>query len=288
MFCCAPYWIARACVRRATMGDGLVTETDIETFEKVGAVCLRGALDLSWLEKLAVGLDKNFSDPGPDNTVYTEEDKPGGFYDDYCNWQRIPEYKDFVMNSPAGGIAGRLMRSSTARIYHEHVLVKEPGTQEVTPWHHDLPYYGVDGNQLCSIWLPLDPVPSSACPEFIAGSHLTGALYYPRLFINHQNYADGAEGFETIPDIDSNRADYNILSWALRPGDCIVFHMRTVHGAPATTGMKTRRRGFSTRWLGDDACFAIRRWKTSPPYREVNLKPGDKMEHPSFPVTWTA
>lgn len=270
------------------MIDELVTETDIESFERDGAVCLRTVFDKDWLHKLARGLEQNFADPGPDSTVYTEEGKPGGFYDDYCNWQRIAEYKDFVLNSPAAEVAGRLMRSHTARIYHEHVLVKEPGTQEVTPWHHDLPYYGVDGDQLCSIWLPLDPVPRAACPEFVAGSHRSDTLYYPRLFINHQNYANGFEGFDTIPDIDNQREQHSILSWDLELGDCIVFHMRTLHGAPATTSLKTRRRGFSTRWLGDDARFAVRPWKTSPPYREVDLKPGDRMEHPSFPVAWSA
>ena len=265
-----------------------ITGDQIEQFARHGAICLRGLFAASWLDKLARGLDKNFASPGPDHTIYTKEGKPGGFYDDYCNWNRIDEYREFVMASPAGEIAARLMGSTTARIYHEHVLVKEPGTQEVTPWHHDLPYYGVDGDQLCSIWLPLDPVPKVACPEFVAGSHHTGTLYYPRLFINHQNYADGAEGFETVPDIDANRGHYDILSWDLNPGDCIVFHMRTLHGAPATVGLTSRRRGFSTRWIGDDARFAVRPWQTSPPYREVDLNPGDPMDHASFPVVWSS
>lgn len=265
-----------------------VTDPVIDAFQRDGAVCLRGLFDQCWLDELAIGLEKNFANPGPDSSVYTEEGKPGGFYDDYCNWQRIDEYRNFVMHSPAGEIAARLMRSSTVRIYHEHVLVKEPGTQEVTPWHHDLPYYGVDGNQLCSIWLPLDAVPRSACPEFVARSHASGVLYYPRLFVSHENYAEGVEGFDTIPDIDTHRDAYDILSWDLDLGDCIAFHMRTIHGAPPTVGLKNRRRGFSTRWLGDDACFAVRPWETSPPYREVHLDPGDSMDHPSFPMVWHA
>ncbi len=270
-------------------GDhALVSDGEVEAFERDGAVCLRGLFDPDWLEKLIRGLDKNFADPGPDSTYYTPEGEPGGFYDDYCNWTRIDEYRDFVENSPAGEIVGRLTRSSAVRIYHEHVLVKEPGTREVTPWHHDLPYYGVDGNQLCSIWLPLDPVPRSACPEFVAGSHNSGTMYYPRLFKNHENYGSGVEGFETIPDIETERDSHRILSWDLEPGDCIVFHMRTLHGAPATTHLKSRRRGFSTRWLGDDAYFTVRPWKTSPPFREVELEPGALMHHPSFPVVWNA
>ena len=144
------------------------------------------------------------------------------------------------------------------------------------------------GDQLCSIWLPLDPVSKAACPEFVAESHTNGKLYNPRLFIDHSNYAEGFPGFDDVPDIDLERKNHRILSWELALGDCIVFHMRTVHGAPSTVGIKTRRRGFSTRWLGEDARFAVRPWATSPPYREVDLEPGAPMNHPMFPVMWSA
>ncbi len=270
------------------MSSLAIEEKEIAAFERDGAVCLRGLFAVSWLESLAAGVERNFEAPGPDATFYTPEGGPGGFYDDYCNWRRIAEYEDFLRRSPAAEIAGRLMRSEKARIYHEHVLVKEPGTQEVTPWHHDLPYYGVEGSQLCSIWLPLDPVPKPVCPEFVAGSHLWNQLFYPRLFINHENYGSGATDYTTVPDIDADRGKHEILSWELEPGDCIVFHMRTLHGAPATAQIKTRRRGFSTRWLGDNACFAVRPWKTSPPFPEARLEAGDPMDHPSFPVFWQA
>ncbi len=266
----------------------MITEEQIEAFDRDGAICLRGIFDRNWLDMLADGVEQNFKDPGPDSTFYTPEGGKGAFYDDYCNWRRIPEYERFVSASPAAEIAGTLMRSKTARIYHEHVLVKEPGTAEVTPWHHDQPYYGLDGNQVCSIWLPLDPVPKAACPEFVAGSHRTGTMYYPRFFLNHQSYADGHEGFETVPDVDALRGELDILSWDLALGDCIVFHMRTLHGAPGTTGLKSRRRGFSTRWMGDDAVFAERPWKTSPPFPGVALQKGDPMTHSEFPVFWQA
>ncbi len=265
----------------------MISNDEILEFQQRGAICLRQRFDHRWLSQLAEGVKANFKQPGPDSTVYTPEGEPGGFYDDYCNWKRITQYHDFVVHSPAAEIAGRLMQSSESRIYHEHVLVKEPGTQQVTPWHHDQPYYGVDGDQLCSIWLPLDPVPRQACPEFVAQSHASGKLYYPRLFKDHSNYGSGVDGFDSIPDIDTDRDNYQLLSWDLDPGDCIVFHMRTIHGAPNTVGMKNRRRGFSTRWLGDDARFAVRAWTTSPPYPEVKLSPGDPMQHESFPAIWT-
>lgn len=268
------------------MPDPIIEDATVTQYQRDGAICLRGLFSRAWLEKLSRGIEKNFATDGEYQRNYTADGNPGGFYDDYCNWQRIDEYRDFILHSPAAKIAARLMRSDIARIYHEHVLIKEPGTRETTPWHHDQPYYGVNGDQLCSLWLPLDAVPQNACPEFVAGSHATGELYYPRLFASHENYAAGEDGFQPVPDIDADRDAYDILSWDLAPGDCIAFHMRAVHSAPATVGLTTRRRGFSVRWLGEDARFATRPWTTSPPYPELNLKPGDEMVHPEFPVIW--
>jgi ectoine hydroxylase-related dioxygenase (phytanoyl-CoA dioxygenase family) len=271
-----------------TMDGGLVSPEERAVFARDGVVCLRGAFALRWLEVLAEGIERNMREPSPDACRYTPDGAPGAFYDDYCNWSRIPEYRAFAFDSPVAAIAAALMGAREVRLFHEHVLIKEPGTREVTPWHHDQPYYCVDGDQLCSIWLPLDPVPRIACPEFVAGSHGWGKLFHPRHFVNHQGYAATGVPYEPVPDIDARRGEFEILSWDMAPGDCLVFHMRTLHGAPGTATLKTRRRGFSTRWMGEDAVFAVRPVKTSPPFPEVQLAPGDPMRHPSFPLVWRA
>lgn len=266
--------------------ENLVTPADLEAFERDGVVVIRNAFAENWLESLAHGVERNIRTPGPDAARYTPEGAPGNFYDDYCNWQRIDEYRSFVFNSPAAAIVGALMRSDEVRFYHEHVLIKEPGTHALTPWHHDLPYYGLEGTQVCSMWLPLDPIRVSVCPEFVAGSHRWGRRFVPRLFISHDNYAAVQDNYEQVPDINARRDDYPILAWELALGDCIVFHMLTLHGAPGTTELATRRRAFSTRWLGDDAVFATRPWDTSPPFRDVHLNAGDPLHHASFPLVW--
>ena len=51
----------------------------------------------------------------------------GHYFNDYCNWRDIQQFKDFVFNSPAAEIAGRFMESKYSVFYHEHVLNKEPG-----------------------------------------------------------------------------------------------------------------------------------------------------------------
>lgn len=135
--------------------ENLVTTADLEVFERDGVVVIRNAFAENWLESLAHGVERNIRTPGPDAARYTPEGAPGNFYDDYCNWQRIDEYRSFVFNSPAAAIVGALMRSDEVRFYHEHVLIKEPGTHALTPWHHDLPSprNGLPGQNLDNIIL---------------------------------------------------------------------------------------------------------------------------------------
>ena len=81
------------------------------------------------------------------------------------------------------------MGSPKVNLYHEHVLVKEPGTKEKTPWHHDQPYYPIDGEDIISFWIPLDPVGQRTCPEYIAGSHRWGRWFIPARFADRKAHA---------------------------------------------------------------------------------------------------
>jgi len=184
-------------------------------------------------------------------------------------------------------MAAELMQSQTVRIFHEHVLVKEPGTSNPTPWHHDQPYYCVDGKQVVSFWIPLDTVPQATCPEFVSGSHAWGKWFLPRKF-SGVDYNHTEEWLEPIPDIENQREDYDIRSWDLEPGDAIAFHYLTVHGAPPNKSKKLRRRGFAARWLGDDTTYAHRSGVISPPFPglEKRLNVGDPLDTDEFPQIW--
>ena len=268
----------------ATPERTLPTEDQIAAYRDDGAVCLRG-LFADWVEPLRRGVARNMAEPGPVATEHRLDDGRGRFFEDYCNWQRIPEYRDFMLDSPAAGVAARLMGARRVQVFHEHVLVKEPGTSKATPWHHDMPYYCVGGRQTASLWLALDPVPAEVSPEFVAGSHRWGRLFYPRLFDDGSDYSfDGGE-FETVPDIEAEREDHRILSWSLEPGDAVAFTFMTLHAAPGNPGRR-RRRGFATRWLGDDVRYARRPGTTSPSYPGIGLEDGEPMREDWFPVVW--
>jgi ectoine hydroxylase-related dioxygenase (phytanoyl-CoA dioxygenase family) len=268
------------------MMDTTLDQDTRTRFAEDGAVVLRGAISADWLETLREGVRKNIETPGRYAKVYTGEGASGFFFGDYCNWDRIGEYRKFLFDSGVGSLAASLMGSSKVNFFHEHVLVKEPQTEEPTPWHHDQPYWVVDGTQVCSIWIPLDPVARDVCVQFIAGSHRWGKWFTPKSFSTSANH-DSNEG-DSLPDIADLQANNEVLTWDMEPGDCIAFHALTLHGAPGNRSSTQRRRAIAMRFTGDDATFTRRDGYMSPPFESVDLTPGDPMDSEHFPIVYDA
>ena len=121
------------------------------------------------------------------------------------------------------------MQSRTAQFFHDHVLVKEPGTQKPTPWHQDIPYYFVDGQQTVSFWIPIDPV-KEATLRLIAGSHKWDKMILPVRWLDDSNFYAGEGDYLPVPDPDKDPS-MKVLEWEMEPGDAILFDFRTAHGA---------------------------------------------------------
>lgn len=136
----------------------VVTPELIDAFARDGAVCLRGLLNADEVALLRAGIDANIAAPSPRAKVASRADDPGFFIEDFCNWQGNDAYRRVIFDSPLAAAAGRLMQSQRVRLYHDHMLTKEPGTRQRTPWHQDQPYYNIDGRQNISFWIPVDPV----------------------------------------------------------------------------------------------------------------------------------
>ena len=261
-----------------------IDDARIAAFHRDGAVLLPG-LFRDWVEVLRTGVERNMAEPGEYAAENTVDGEAGRFFDDYCNWRRIPAFERFVTESGAARHAARLMRSPTAQFFHDHVLVKERATPRETPWHQDLPYYCVDGTQSVSFWLPLDPVDEGSTLRFVAGSHRWPKLLRPvRWKAGEDFYADDGL-FMDLPDLEAD--GHRVLGWPMRPGDAVAFHFRTVHGAGGNTGAG-RRRAFSHRWLGADMRFCARPGRTSPPYPGIGLADGEVMREDWFPTLWPA
>ena len=273
-------------VRSDLVQDYAADPADIESFQRDGVVCLRGVFT-DWVEPLRAGLERNLADP----LAYafpvesTRQGEPGRFFDSYCNWQRIPEYAAFVERSSAAAMAGRFMGSETAQYFHEHVFVKEPGTQAATPWHQDLPYYCVDGMKSVSIYVALDDIEEAWAVRFVKASHLWPKLTYPRVFLDGADFNTDDAGMQPMPDIEADPEAYPTVGWDLAPGDAILFNFRTAHGSSAVE-VGARRRAFVTRWMGDDMTYCERPGEISPPYENHGMTHGDRMREDWFPVLW--
>jgi ectoine hydroxylase-related dioxygenase (phytanoyl-CoA dioxygenase family) len=260
----------------------------IDRFQRDGAVHIPQLFGAHELAELRAGIDMNLAQLSPRAKVASNPGDPGRFVEDFCNWRENPHYLRFIFESALAETAGRLMRSNTVRLYHDHMLTKEPGTRQPTPWHQDQPYYNIEGKQNVSFWIPVDPVSRASTLEFVAGSH-RGPWLMPRSFMDSQTKWFPEGTLADLPDIDARRSDFPILGWALDPGDAVCFHMLTLHAARGVEGNR-RRRVFSVRFLGDDIVHAPRRWKTSPdfPGLEHELPAGSPMHHPLFPELWRA
>lgn len=256
----------------------------LDAFRRDGAVMMPGVFRAQ-VETIAAGIERNMQAPGPYAAENTAAGDTGRFFDDYCNWQRIPEFESVIRCSLAAELAAHIMGSRTARFFHDHVLVKEPGTSKPTPYHQDLPYYFIDGRQTVSMWVPVDPVGLDAAPRFIRGSHLWEKMVLPVRWLDDSGFYPDPSVYLPVPDPENEPDRYELLAWEMEPGDVVLFDYRSVHGAPANPGIR-RRRAFSMRWLGDDVRYTERPGRTSPPFPGHGMREGQTLRDDWFPRLW--
>ena len=266
--------------------NGVADAAIVESYRVDGAICLKGLLTAAEIATLRTGIDANLAAPSPRTKIASQADDPGLFIEDFCCWSENPYYERFIRESPLAELAARLTGSRAIRLYHDHMLTKESGTAQRTPWHQDQPYYNIEGRQNVSFWIPVDPVSRAATLEFVAGSHL-GPWLMPRSFMTSEAKWFPEGSLKDLPDVEAERSRHRILGWEIEPGDVVAFHMLTLH-ASAGVERGRRRRVFSLRVTGDDITHAPRRWVTSPafPGLEAELPAGAPLEHRLFPVLW--
>ena len=257
----------------------LVTDEIAKTWQQDGVVLIKG-LWADWVDVLRAGVERNMAQPGPYASENLKPGDSGRFFDDYCNWERIPEFQRVIRESRVAEVAAALMGSPRVQMFHDHVLVKEPGTSKPTPWHQDGPYYFVEGRQTVSFWSPLDPV-TDASLRCVAGSHLWPREVLPTRWLAETSFYPNPERYMPVPDPDAEAMP--IREWAMEPGDAVAFHFKTLHGARGNAS-QNRRRAFSLRLVGEDARYVDRPGRTSPPYPGHDMKAGQRLREDWFPV----
>jgi ectoine hydroxylase-related dioxygenase (phytanoyl-CoA dioxygenase family) len=265
-----------------------IPQEAVETFRREGAVCIRGLLDQEWIEHLRQAVERalEMADKNPRaRNIAAEVGKPGRFHNESELWRHHDGFLKFIAESPLSEAMAMLTAAKSIRLYNDHLLVKEPGTDAPTPWHQDGTYFRITGQQIGSAWVGLDPVrKETGAMSFVKGSNAWNKMFRPKAFATGEDRAsDAFDG--PLPDIEAHPELYQTVCYEMVPGDVTFHHALTIHGALGNSSSTTRRRGYSIRMAGDDARYADRPW-TAYAIGE-GLKDGDPMDgHPDFPPLW--
>ena len=275
-------------VRMSETLERLVGDEDIEAFHKDGAIRLRGILSEDWLDLLAKGFEQAVASPGEFSKSYGPEGAPR-YYTDHRLFNRFEPFKKFLFDSPLSQIAAEILGATRIDLYDEHLLIKEPGAPAPTYWHHDMPYFSIDGYDLASIWFALDPTrEDTGALKFAKGSHKWGKLYQP-VKIGENKPVDSFNRdnlIAAVPDIDNNPEDYPTVLFETDPGDILVFHGLTLHSSSGNASTDTTRRALSLRFAGDDILWKNR--SDAPLIFERTLDDGEPLSRISdeCPQVW--
>ncbi|MBL8537156.1 MAG: phytanoyl-CoA dioxygenase family protein [Hyphomonadaceae bacterium] len=271
-----------------------VSEQEQQAYQRDGAVVLRGLIAPEWIDRMRAAVERALQRPGVGAVEYAEG--KGRFLGDFLLWMRDHDFDDFARRSPLREIASALLGGSQVRLFYDQLLVKEPNTQEETPWHQDLPYWPVRGNDILSLWVPFDRVTAeSGAMRYVKGSHAAGALYQPTPFGKNSGFASvlGAADLPPFPDTSAFLRDANILVCEMAPGDVIAHHPLVFHWSPGNLDPDHRRRALALRYLGDDAIFDesaanfLAHPNLAKQLREpLQFKTGDRPGGANFPIVW--
>ena len=282
-----------------------ITDDEVDAFWRDGAVCLRQIVPLEWLDAMAAPVDESLRDPLTtnlsamgddlrrasveileDEVVQSKRTPRGHFIAGTDHWLRQPEFRRFALESPLPLIVARLLHSAKVNLYEDSVLVKEPGTIERTAFHQDMAYFHLSGDQVCTLWVPLDPVTfASGAVQFVKGSHRWERSFKPNMFVTTMSLPD-TEG-DDVPNYFRERDKWDIISWDTEPGDITVHHARTIHGAEGNASTTQRRRAISVRYCGDDARIKFKRGAPTKPHH-AEQRAGDLVDHAFAPVAYQA
>ena len=261
-----------------------VSQSLAQQYRTDGVVCLPGAVDTETLKFLEDGFNWSVSNPSPSaSEFYAEGEKC--FYQDLCNPRAAHVYREALTNSSIPDIIAELWESQDVWFLYEQIFFKRGGDVRRTPWHQDTPYLALDGNNVAVMWINFQPLPHAESLEFVRGSH-RGTLYDGSAFDPDDDTKPVfGHGLPRLPNIESKREDWDIISWPIELGDVVVFHPSVLHGGAPTPAAATRRT-LSLRFFGNDAAYAVRPDPAPAPLVDdlhEKLRPGQAFRHPAFP-----
>ncbi len=269
----------------------MITHDDVSRYTTDGVVCLRGIFNAHWLSLARQGIERNKATPGPFFRDQTSEQSPGHYVFDYWTWPQIPEFEKIIFESPAGTCAGNLLGARQIRLLMDNWFMREAGSSNAAPWHHDLPYFDFVGT-MCNVWIPLERSSPEQGLEFVRGSHAWARTFAPQHFRDHVPFDGVTEEYEPLPDFTDDAGAYEFLRFDLAVGDCLVFDLRTVHrAAGGNVPLAQTVHRLSLRFAAENTRFVPRgSWtqEITDHLRELGQRDHEQLDCALLPVVWEA
>ena len=272
----------------------ILSSEEVSKFKKNGAIFLKGKFDKTWIKKLQKGIERDIKNPSPRFKSHTVKKGIPAYLEDYWTWDLVPEFRDFVFNSPYAKIASELMSAKKINLVMDNWFLREAGSKSSTPFHHDVSYFDMEGT-MCVLWLPLQTTKRNEGVVWVKGSHLWNKLFLRVLFkdghkVEGKECVIDGKKYELPPDILGNKDKYEFLNWDCELGDCVIFDMRTLHATLSSLIPKKTLSRYTLRVAKEDSKISyIGDW-TSYNYRkamqDAGYKNGDPLGGKMFPILY--
>ena len=134
--------------------------------------------------------------------------------------------------------------------------IKEPLSKSFVSWHQDLRYWGLDTNDLVSVWLALSPATlETGCMRVLPGSHKDDLLphedeYKPNNLLTR--------GQEVAVEVDEAKA----VAMPLQPGEISIHNVRLAHASGPNRSTE-RRIGLSMHYMPTRTKQTIGEWDSA-------------------------
>ena len=141
--------------------------------------------------------------------------------------------------------------------------IKEPLSDAYVSWHQDLKYWGLDTNELVTVWLALSPAtPQSGCMSVLPGSHTGEFIAHKDGYGEHNMLTRGQEIAVKVNDTDS-------VIMPLKPGEASLHNGRLAHSSKPNRS-SDRRIGLSFHYIPTTTRQTLSDWDSAALVRGVD------------------
>lgn len=165
-------------------------------------------------------------------------DKPqsdaGGYTFRRLNVSSFDPWFGSLVRTPAVLDPAESVLGPDLQYYQDNIFYKPAGVGADTPFHQDNIWWRGDPPAMLTLWIALDPADAgNGGVEYVRGSHAA--------LIDHTLPVQDPGGF-SYNVIDPQRVDRGrVATFTLAPGEAVMHHCLTIHGAPANASPRPRR-----------------------------------------------